>query len=82
MQFLADLTQLGRHRLHQVVDLSGDGLAVQRERTLHLLADGGKLLIRAAARGPQHDCDHYNRGDAKGEPYERAHRFIPLSRCW
>ena len=50
LQFLANLSELRRHRLHQMVDLCGHGLPLQRQRILHLLAHLGKLFIRTAAR--------------------------------
>ncbi len=70
-QFLADLPELLRYTLHQVIELAGNGLELGRERTLHFLPHGGKLRFRTPARRAQHkrhehDSDHAGRQPDNG----------------
>ena len=54
LQFLAHLPELRGNRLHQMINLRVDGLALRQQGILHFLADGGELRLRMPGRGPDY----------------------------
>ena len=72
-QFLADLPELLRYTLHQVIELAGNRLELGRERALHFLPHGGQLRFRTPARRAQHQRHDHDSKYPRRKPDHGTH---------
>ena len=72
-QFLTDLPELLCDRLHQMIELAGDGFELASKRTLHFLPNGGQLRFRAPARRAQHQRHDHDSKRSGRKPDSRTH---------